>query len=44
MATLELVMATAIGFPILAGLAYVGIYACRILFSVIGSMVGSPLM
>jgi hypothetical protein len=44
MATLELVMATAIGFPMFALLLYWGIHACRALFSIIGSMIGSPLM
>lgn len=44
MAALEVVMATAIGFPIFVLLAYWGIHACRALFSIIGSMIGSPLM
>ena len=44
MATLELVMATAIGFPVFVVLLAWGIHACRAIFSVIGSMIGSPLM
>jgi hypothetical protein len=44
MASLELVMATGIGLPIFVVLAYWGIHTCRALFSIIGSMIGSPLM
>lgn len=44
MSTLELVIATGIGLPVFVFLAYAGIFACRVLFSVMGTMVGSPLL
>lgn len=44
MSSLELVMATGIAIPVLAFLTFAGIYACRIVFSVIGSMTGAPVM
>lgn len=44
MATLELVIAIAIGLPFMALFLGLGVYACRILFSVIGVGVGSPLL
>jgi hypothetical protein len=44
LAPLEVVMATAIGVPILVVLLAAGIFACRIVFSLIGVGVGSPLM
>lgn len=44
LSTLEVVMATGIGLPVFALLTFTGIYLCRIVYSVIGSMVGSPLM
>ena len=44
MSSLEVVMTTALVFPIFATTAYVGIRALRVLYTVIGSMVGSPLL
>lgn len=44
MAAIEVVMATAIGLPMLALITYLSIFACRVLFSVIGTMVGSPIL
>ncbi|MEZ6086504.1 MAG: hypothetical protein R3C05_00405 [Pirellulaceae bacterium] len=44
MSALEVVMTTALVFPIFATSAYVGIRALRVLYTVIGSMVGSPLL
>lgn len=42
--TLEVVMTTALIFPPLVILAYVGMTACRVVFSLIGGMVGGPLL
>ena len=44
MSALEVVMTTAVFFPIFATCAYVGIRALRVIFTVVGSMVGSPLL
>ena len=44
LAALELVMATAIGLPILALLLAAGVFMCRVVFSVIGVGVGSPVL
>ncbi len=43
-ATIEVVMTTAIMLPMLAMLAWSGMRAFRVLFTVVGSMVGSPLL
>ena len=43
-APLEVVMATAIGLPVLALLFAAGIFMCRVVYSVIGVGVGSPLL
>ena len=42
MATLEVVMTTAVMFPAVAGLVFAGFRVCKIFFSVVGAMVGSP--
>ena len=44
MSTLEVVMTTAVVFPGVVLVAYVGIRACRIVYSLIGTMTGSPLL
>jgi hypothetical protein len=44
MSPIEVVVTTAIVFPTLVFMAYWGIRALRVLFTIIGSMVGSPLL
>jgi hypothetical protein len=44
LAALEVVIATAITLPALVVVMYIGIRICRLYFSVLGSMVGSPYM
>jgi hypothetical protein len=44
MAALEVVMTTALVFPLLCFMAYVGIRVCRNLFAFIGNVVGSMFM
>lgn len=44
LSTLEVVMITAVIFPPLALGSYYGMSALRALFTLIGSMVGSPLL
>ncbi|QDV66474.1 hypothetical protein Poly24_01600 [Rosistilla carotiformis] len=44
MSSLEVVMLTAVMFPLFAYSAYHAIQALRVVFTVVGSMVGSPLL
>lgn len=44
MSTLEVVLTTAVVFPALALMAFKGIQALRVLYTLIGSMVGSPIL
>ncbi len=44
MSSLEVVMTTAIMLPAFAYLAYSAIRVFRVIFTVVGSMVGSPLL
>lgn len=44
MSALELVIVTALMFPAIVALTFLGIRTLRVLFTVIGSMVGSPLL
>lgn len=42
MASLEVVLATGVTFPVVGGMFYLGVRACRNLFHVIGNLVGWP--
>lgn len=44
MSALEVVMVTALMLPTVVGLTFIGIRVLRTLFTVVGSMVGSPLL
>jgi len=42
MAALEVVLSAALMLPLIAALAYAGLQACKVFFSVVGAMLGSP--
>lgn len=44
MTALEVVLTTGVVFPTLVMIAIVAISVCRVIYSIIGSMVGTPLM
>ena len=44
MSTLEVVLTTGVVFPGLVFVVYAGIQVCRLVFSLIGTMSGSPIM
>ncbi len=44
LSALEVVMTTALIFPSMALTAYLAMNACRAIYSIIGTMIGSPLL
>ncbi|TWU03695.1 hypothetical protein [Neorhodopirellula pilleata] len=44
MSAIELVMTTALMFPSIVFFAFLGVRALRVLFTLIGTMIGSPLL
>lgn len=44
MSTLEVVLVTGLMFPAIALITFLGIRVCRVFFSVVGVMTGSPYM
>ena len=44
MSTLEVILTTGVVFPGLVFVVYAGIQVCRLVFSLIGTMSGSPIL